>query len=110
MTFLGSAEQNTNCLDIETPPDTRRILLTHYPVFVDKLGDETFDLILAGHSHGGQIRIPFWGALVKPYGVGKYDLGLYQTKAGPLYVNSGIGTWYMPVRFNCRPEITVIEV
>lgn len=44
------------------------------------------------------------------WSVGPYDLGLFQTKAGPLYVNPGIGWFYLPVRFNCRPEITVFEI
>jgi len=87
----------------------KRILLVHYPLFVEQV-KETFDLILAGHSHGGQIRLPFWGALVLPHRVGSYDLGLFQTKVGPLYVNPGIGTLYLPVRSWCRPELTVIEL
>jgi len=110
VTILGSARQNTDILKIKAAEGTKRILLTHYPEFVDKLNQATFNLILAGHSHGGQIRLPFWGALIVPYGVGKYDRGLYLTKSGPLYVNPGIGTWYLPIRFNCRPEITIIEI
>ena len=86
----------------------KRILIVHYPLFVEQV-KETFDLILAGHSHGGQVRLPFWGALFLPYRVGSYDLGLFQTKVGPLYVNPGIGTFFFPVRSWCRPEITVIE-
>jgi uncharacterized protein len=57
------------------------------------------------------VRIPFYGPVVVPFNVGEYDLGLFETKAGPLYVNPGIG--YLrdfDFRFNCRPEITVIEV
>ncbi len=91
ITIFGSAEQDNSF--IKESKDSKRILLTHYPKLVDSLGDETFDLILAGHSHGGQVRIPFWGALVVPYRVGKYDQGLFRTKAGPLYVNPGIGTF-----------------
>ena len=71
---------------------SRRILLMHFPAVADQLGNEHFDLILAGHSHGGQVRLPFAGAIVLPPGVGKYDFGLYQTRAGPLNVNPGIGT------------------
>jgi uncharacterized protein len=67
-------------------------------------------LILAGHSHGGQVRLPFWGALIVPRGVGRYDLGYYKTAGGPLYVNAGIGTYRLPFRFNCRPEITLITI
>ncbi len=94
-----------------TKPGAKNILLTHYPADVKRVGDRQFDLMLAGHSHGGQVRIPLYGALVLPSGVGKYDLGLFETPAGPLYVNPGIG--YIgdyDIRFNCRPEITVIEV
>ena len=91
-------------------PDTKNILLMHYPAWIKKQGDHRFDLALAGHSHGGQVRIPFYGALALPYGVDQYDLGLFQTRAGPLYVNPGIGWFCYDVRFNCRPEVTVIEV
>jgi uncharacterized protein len=92
-------------------PDAKNILLTHYPADVKNLGDRKFDLLLAGHSHGGQVRLPFYGSVFLPSHVDEYDLGLFQTPAGSLYVNPGIG--YIGdynVRFNCRPEITVIEV
>jgi hypothetical protein len=92
-------------------PQAKNILLMHYPAWVKKLGMQKFDLMLAGHSHGGQVRIPFYGPLVVPFAVDEYDLGLFQTPAGPLYVNAGIG--YISnyhFRFNCRPEITVVEI
>ncbi len=92
-------------------PDAKNILLMHYPAQANQLGDRKFDLMLAGHSHGGQVRLPFVGSVVLPRHVGEYDLGLYQTPAGPLYVNPGIGyIGHWDFRFNCRPEITVIEV
>jgi uncharacterized protein len=56
------------------------------------------------------VRLPFYGALIDGFGVGRYDLGLFQTPAGPLYVNPGIGWFPWPIRFNCRPEITVFEI
>ena len=88
----------------------RRILLMHYPAMADHLGRK-FDLVLAGHSHGGQIRLPGYGPLIIPTGVGRYDLGYFDTPNGPLYVNAGIGTLSsIPVRWNCRPEITVVTV
>jgi hypothetical protein len=86
------------------------ILLMHYPAFADRLGAKKFDLILAGHSHGGQVRLPFLGAPVVPYSVGKYVRGLYSTPSGPLHVGSGVGWYGLRVRFFCRPEITIIEV
>jgi len=91
-------------------PALRRLLLIHYPLVATHLDERTFDLILAGHSHGGQVRLPFWGAIILPRGVGPYDLGHYETAGGPLHVNPGIGTYRLPFRFNCRPEITVITL
>ena len=87
----------------------RRVLLIHYPMQADRL-EGRYDLILAGHSHGGQVRAPFFGALVLPYGVGRYQLGRYESLGGPLYVNAGVGTYMIPVRFNCRPELTVVRL
>ena len=89
----------------------RSILLTHCGDFVDTLNaDETFDLILSGHSHGGQVRLPFIGALMLPAYAQKYDKGLYRTPAGPLYANVGLGTIPPHARFLCRPEIAVISL
>ncbi|XCN72540.1 MAG: metallophosphoesterase [Candidatus Electrothrix aestuarii] len=87
----------------------KRILLHHYPASADTI-EQQFDLILAGHSHGGQVRLPFYGAITVPYGVEKYEKGLFQTQAGPLFVNAGIGYWALPVRILCRPEIALIEI
>ena len=106
----------TICLFPQLPlppanPRAKNILLTHYPAYVKSLGDRKFDLMLAGHSHGGQVRLPLWGSIIVPKHVGEYDLGLYQTAAGQLHVNPGIG-YIGPYdfRLNCRPEITVIEI
>lgn len=87
----------------------KNILLMHYPLLAERV-PHPFDLILAGHSHGGQVRIPFYGPLVLPYWVGKYDLGMFRVPSGRLYVNPGLGWLVTPLRFNCRPEITVFEL
>jgi len=109
--LVGAACNNPHLKSPPPVPGGKNILLMHYPSWINKLGDDKFDLILAGHSHGGQVRIPFYGPVIVPYGCDGYDLGLFQTKAGPLYVNPGIGYLYnYDFRFNCRPEITVIEV
>lgn len=108
VTIVGASSHETDF--IKGGDGRKRILLTHYPAFADLLGGKRFDLILAGHSHGGQLRIPFWGAVAVPWGSGRYEMGLYHTDAGPLYVNAGIGTFYLPVRIFCRPEITVIDL
>jgi len=89
--------------------DRKDIVLIHYPA--DAAAQQhKWDLVLAGHSHGGQIRLPFWGALVLPQRVGPYDRGFFDSPAGPLYANPGIGTWMHNFRLFCRPEITVIEI
>ena len=91
------------------PLASRQILLMHYPQMANGLG-RRFDLILAGHSHGGQIRLPFLGAVILPKGVRPYEHGFYETPGGPLYVNAGIGTYRIPFRWNCRPELTLITI
>jgi predicted MPP superfamily phosphohydrolase len=91
-------------------PGMKNLLMFHYPVWVKRLGGQKYDLILAGHSHGCQVRLPFYGPVITPFGVDEYDLGLFHTKSGPFYVTSGIGWYPLPVRFNCRPEIVLAEI
>ena len=106
--IVGMAKKGIHAL--KPPQATRRILLLHYPEMADRLQGPTYDLILAGHSHGGQVRLPFYGAPMLPYGVGRYDMGYFESKGGPLYVNVGIGTYHLPIRFNCRPELTLVKL
>ena len=87
----------------------KNIMMLHFPQMAERVA-HPFDLLLAGHSHGGQVRIPFYGPLVLPYWVGKYDLGMFRVPAGRLYVNPGLGWLVTPLRFNCRPEITVFDI
>lgn len=95
---------------VKPRPGVKNVLMFHYPAWVEKLSRSKFDLMLAVHSHGGQVRLPFYGSILVPFGVGQFDMGLYQTPCGPLYVNPRIGYFYCNVRFCCRPEITVIEI
>ncbi len=69
-------------------PERKNILLMHYPAWVKQLAGQKFDLMLAGHSHGGQVRIPFYGPIMVPYAVDEYDLGLFQTRGGPVVCQS----------------------
>jgi len=108
--FIGATCLSASQPAIPANPATLSIFLMHYPAWVEKLGAEKYDLILAGHSHGGQVRLPFYGPLFVPFGVGAYDMGMFPTVRGPLYVNPGIGWFPVPIRFNCRPEITVFEI
>ncbi|MEK3966797.1 metallophosphoesterase [Paenibacillus sp. FSL H7-0323] len=94
------------------PEGTFNVLLMHEPDYADTAQAYSFDLQLSGHSHGGQIRLPFIGAPFTPYGSLKYINGLYYTedKAMPVYVNRGFGETYMPFRLLCRPELTVLTL
>ncbi|MEF8823965.1 MAG: metallophosphoesterase [Desulfohalobiaceae bacterium] len=88
----------------------KKILLCHYPVVANIEVEQKYDLILCGHSHGGQVRLPFFGALIVPRGVGELIQGYYRAAAGDLYVNRGVGEFLIPIRLFCRPELTEIAV
>ncbi len=85
------------------------ILLSHQPDIYYKVPEEV-NLILAGHTHGGQVVIPFIGAVVVPsrYGA-KFASGFFDEEGRKMIVTKGIGTSILPIRFNCMPEIVVIE-
>ncbi|MGB0744195.1 MAG: metallophosphoesterase [Opitutales bacterium] len=87
-----------------------KFLLCHYPIVGEQVMRQPYALILAGHSHGGQVRLPLIGPLILPPGVGRFDRGYFETTAGKLYVNVGAGTFLFPVRLFCRPEVTEILI
>lgn len=86
------------------------VLLVHEPDFADQVANYSVDLQLSGHSHGGQVRFPFVGAVYLPTLARKYPLGLRQVGRLQLYTNPGIGTLGIPVRWNCPPEVTLIRL
>ncbi len=94
------------------PPENGfKILLAHSPEIINKIKDKSIDLILCGHTHGGQIRIPPIPSIWIPTKISKkYDQGLFKLNHSYLYINSGIGTSLLPIRFLCPPEITVLEL
>lgn len=89
-----------------------KVLFMHDPAALLKLEPEqTFQLALAGHMHGGQIHFPFIGALYIPGKAPKsWSKGWVHLKNGPLFVTSGIGTSTLPVRFNAPPEIVLFHL
>jgi len=92
----------------ELPPGACAVLMAHEPDFADQsVASGRFDLQISGHSHGGQIVIPFLGAPVLPYLGEKYPAGLYNVGGMFQYTNRGLGMIRPSVRFNCRPEITI---
>lgn len=86
------------------------ILLSHRPELFGVYADSNMDLVLSGHAHGGQFRLPFVGGLVAPnQGLfPKYDAGLYTKENTNMIVSRGIGNSILPFRFNNRPEVILI--
>jgi predicted MPP superfamily phosphohydrolase len=92
------------------PQGATTVLLAHEPDFADRATGQGISLQLSGHSHGGQVRLPLVGALILPYLAHKYPYGLRQVGEMWLYTNRGIGLVAPPVRFLCRPEITLLRL
>lgn len=93
------------------PAGATIVLLAHEPDYADTVAaDGRVHLQLSGHSHGGQVRVPFRGPLVLPYLARKYHTGLYTVGHMRLYVNRGVGLIAPAIRLNCRPEVTLITL
>ncbi len=93
------------------PEGSCAILLVHEPDYADiSAPTGKFALQLSGHSHGGQISLPFYGPPVVPRYAVKYSSGLYQVEGMYLYTNRGLGMITPRLRFNCRPEIALITL
>jgi predicted MPP superfamily phosphohydrolase len=106
-THLPLLQQMTAAL----PEQGAAILLVHEPDFADVAAHiGRYDLELSGHSHGGQVRLPFAGALRLPPLAHNYPCGLYNVKNMMHYTNRGLGMISPRFRLNCRPEITVFEL
>lgn len=88
------------------------VVLSHRPELFDQYVEKGFDLVLTGHAHGGQFRLPFVGGLFAPnQGLfPEYDAGLYREGDTHMLVSRGVGNSAFPLRFNNRPEILLIEL
>ena len=86
-----------------------KILLVHEPDIVDNLS-ESFDLILAGHSHNGQVRLPLIGATILPDGAKRYYEGHYTIGNTELFISGGLGTSGLPLRFMNHPSINFYRI
>lgn len=89
------------------PADECRLVLLHEPDCADDVAPLGADFMMAGHSHGGQIRVPLLGAPVLPSKARKYPIGLRTVNGMQLYTNRGVGVIHLPMRFDCPPEITL---
>ena len=106
-----SGEPDLDTAMANAPQDAPVVLLMHEPDLADQYSlDPRIALQLAGHSHGGQVRLPRKGAILLPYLARKYDMGLYRVRDMWLYTNRGIGVTNEPFRYNCPPEITEITL
>jgi len=102
---------NLDLVLTKLPEKGANILLVHEPDFAVSVWEtHRFQLQLSGHSHGGQVKIPFRRQpFLPPYGE-KFPEGLYRFSDFYLYTNRGIGMAYPYIRFNCRPEITIFTL
>ncbi|MBK8549888.1 MAG: hypothetical protein IPL53_02055 [Ignavibacteria bacterium] len=76
------------------------------------MADKNLDLILSGHTHGGQVVLANFGGINISFAgaVSKYISGLYESGKSKMYISRGIGSVALPIRFNCPPEITKITL
>jgi uncharacterized protein len=93
----------------EVPKDTYTILAFHAPGYFEQASGRA-PLVLAGHTHGGQVRFPFLPVFWLPRGSGPYLEGWYEENGSKMYVSRGIGTSTLPIRFLCRPELAIITI
>lgn len=112
--LFGDSEtvMNSKLMELHTDGNEFTILLSHRPELFDIYADHDIDLILSGHAHGGQFRLPFVGGLVAPnQGLfPEYDAGLYTGENTNMIVSRGIGNSILPFRVNNRPEVILIEL
>lgn len=93
----------------DAPAGVFRLALFHSPEAFDGAAGR-FDLALAGHTHGGQVRVPWLGAPWLPPGSGRYVQGWYTGTNTRMYVSRGVGTSILPVRLFCRPEVAIVTI
>jgi hypothetical protein len=114
-TFVG-----LNCASLKngtifsiTPDISPKILLAHEPQFLESYKKASYDLVLSGHAHGGQWRIPFTKIGIFSPGQGllpKYTSGIYKSGKTQMVVSRGLGNSECPLRLFNRPEVVVISV
>jgi predicted MPP superfamily phosphohydrolase len=109
--LLGLDEASNGAPDVAearegVPAHAYRIVLFHAPVAFDGVAGRE-ELALAGHTHGGQVRVPLLPPLWLPPGSDGYVAGWYEKRGSRLYVSRGIGTSIAPARLFCRPELAV---
>ncbi|MFC1736434.1 metallophosphoesterase [Candidatus Hydrogenedentota bacterium] len=113
--IVGVAHGNSSDVRLEgllvgVPRGKPIIVLSHFPQIISEAEKEGTSLVLAGHTHGGQMSLPLIGPLVVKSGFGRtYYRGHYRVLDTHLYVNRGVGTSFVHARFMCPPEVTVLK-
>lgn len=116
--FAGLGDLDEDATDVraalaDVPEETPRIMLCHQPDTLElpEVRGQRIDLALCGHTHGGQIALPFVGTPIVPSRYGqKYAGGLVRGPAGPVIVSRGVGMSLLPVRWNVPPEVVEITL
>ncbi|MFH1090112.1 MAG: metallophosphoesterase [Pseudomonadota bacterium] len=118
LTLAGVDDYWNNTCDIDRclkdqPQDVCTILLSHNPDINRDVSsvDQRVDLIVSGHTHGGQVVLPFIGSPFMPSYFGqKYRVGLVQDPGRQTFVSRGLGVFMVPLRLNCPPEVNLITL
>lgn len=108
---LGTGHDDLEAALREVPAGEPVVLLSHSPDLVEEASDRAVSLMLSGHTHGGQVCLPLWGPVFcfsRFYK--RYAAGLFQVGPTSLYVNRGLGMALLPLRFLCRPEVTLLTL
>ena len=112
--LFGDSEtvMSSKLIELHSDEDEFTMLLSHRPELFETYADHDVDLILSGHAHGGQFRLPFIGGVVAPnQGLfPQYDAGIYMDGNTNMLVSRGIGNSILPFRINNRPEVIIIEL
>ncbi len=97
---------------LELPEHTFTVLLSHRPEIFDVYAELGLNLVLSGHAHGGQVRLPLIGGLIAPHQglFPQYDAGLFTEGKTEMYVSRGLGNSVLPLRINDRPEAALLRL
>lgn len=106
--LLGKSDVAAAFADV--PEGARVIALWHEPDFAEKVVEYEPIVLLCGHTHGGQVRLPGVGEIATPKLGKRYVAGHFNVNGMLLYVSRGIGLYRPPVRLNCRPELLILRV
>lgn len=108
----GASVSRAALSELQNESDGYTVLLAHRPELFDIYVESEVNLVFSGHAHGGQFRLPFIGGLVAPNQgfFPEYDAGRFEDEDTTMIVSRGVGNSIIPLRFNNRPEIVVVEL